>query len=614
MAALGLCYPPMRPRPNRPQARAAAAPAPRFRRAWLLAAGLTLLVALGAGSVFVWRNHRVVARVEAALPAPPDLSGQPAILTERLAEAAARTRSARTATEGLADLGRLYHANHFLNEAAACWRFLRAEQPTEARWCYYLADLSRITGDQAGMSALLKETLRLAPDYSPARLQLANLRFKSGDHTEAARHYRLRLDQVPQDPHARLGLVRLAQLEGRSADVRSQLGELLRDSPHFATAHNLYAEILAADGDEAGAARHRWLGVETLRFRDAADPWLDELQDWCYDYGRLCSLGTLEMQTENRARAAALFERAIRLQPGEPTAYELLAALHLKHQEPAAARDLLEAALPALHGKKSPLPYTLLGQAYRALQQPAEAVRAAQLGLAQAGEQPELLDALGLGLAASGRHDEAVAAWQRALARAPDDAGINYNLATSLLALGRLDDALAALDRSLTLQPTFLPTLILRAEIELEAGHLDRAEKYLQPAHASQPNDPQIRRLLATWHLKSGAAAEAKSDPAAAEKHYRDGLALDADHAELHVSLGAFCLVQSRPADAIVPLTAYHRLQPENAEGCLFLGQAYAGAGRREEAREMLTKGAQLAERIGRTRTAQHCRHLLQQL
>jgi tetratricopeptide (TPR) repeat protein len=600
----------MRPRPNRPPA----APSRRPRRVWLRPVGLALLLALGAGAAFVWRDHRVVARVQAGLPAMPDLSGQPAILTEQLAEAAARTRSARTAAAGLADLGRLYHANNFPDEAAACWRLLRTEQPAEARWCYYLADLSRITGAQADVTALLEETLRLAPDYSPARLQLANLRFKSGEHAEAARHYRLRLEQVPQDPHARLGLVRIAQLEGRSDDVRSQLEELLRDSPHFATAHNLYAEILAADGDEAGAARHRWLGAETLRYRDAADPWLDELQEWCHDYGRLCALGTLEMQTENRARAAVLFERAIRLRPAEPAAYELLASLHLKHSDAAAARDLLEKAIPRFAGKKSPLPYTLLGQAYRALQQPAEAVRVAHLGLAQAGEQPELLDALGLGLAASGRHEEAVAAWQRALARAPDDAGINYNLATSLLALGRLDDALAALDRSLTLQPTFLPTLILRAEIELEAGHLEGAEKYLQPAHASQPNDPRIRRLLATWYLKSGAAAEASRDPVAAEKHYRDGLALDADHAELQVSLGVFCLVQSRPADAIAPLAAYHRLQPENAEGCLFLGQAYAAAGRREEAREILTKGAQLAERTGRTRTAQHCRRLLQQL
>jgi tetratricopeptide (TPR) repeat protein len=552
----------MRPRPKRPPA----SPRPRPRRAWLWPVGLALLLALSAGAFVAWRDHRVVARVQAGLPAPPDLSGQPTILTEQLAEAAARTRSARSTTAGLADLGRLYHANNFPNEAAACWRLLRAEQPAEARWPHYLADLSRHAGDAPEAIALLEEMLRLAPDYSPAHLHLANLRFKSGDRAEAARHYRLRLEQVPQDPHARLGLVRLAQLEGRTADVRSQLEELLRDSPHFATAHNLYAEILAAAGDEAGAARHRWLGAETLRYRDAADPWLDELQDWCHDYGRLCALGTLEMQTENRARAAVLFGRAIRLRPDEPAAYELLAALHLKHHDAVAARDLLEAALPKLSGKKSPLPYTLLGQAYRALQQPAEAVRAARLGLAQAGEQPELLDALGLGLAASGRHEAAVAAWQRALARAPDEAGINYNLATSLLALGRLDDALTALDRSLTLQPTFLPTLTLRAEIELEAGHLDRAEKYLRPAHASQPNDPQIRRLLATWHLKSGSAAEARRDPAVAEQHYRDGLALDADHAELQVSLGVFCLVQSRPADAIAPLAAYHRLQPENGK------------------------------------------------
>jgi len=573
-----------------------------------------LLAVLAAGAMIRWREHRVVARVQAGLPTQPDLSGQPAVLGEKLAQAGALLSSPRTALEGLAELSRLYHANQFVREAAACWQVLRAEQPADARWVYYLADLKRLTGDQAGMTDLLEETLRLDPAYSPAHLLLAGLRLKSGERAEAGRHYRLRLQQVPQDPHARLGLARLAQLEGRDADLRVQLEELLRDSPHFATAHNLYAGLLAAAGDEAGAARHRWLGAETLRYRDPADPWLDELQDRCYDYGRLCSLGTLEMQTENRARAAAFFERAIRLRPDDSTAYELLASLHLKHHDATAARNLLESALPRLAGTKSALPYSLLGQAYRALQQPDEAVRIAHLGLERAGEQPALLDALGLGLAVAGRHAEAVAAWQRALARAPDDAGINYNLATSLLALGRLDDALAALDRSLTLQPTFLPTLTLRAEIELEANHLDLAKKFLRPAYASQPNDPQIRHLLATWHLKSGAAAEARRDPAAAERHYRDGLVLDADHAELQASLGVFYLVQARPADAIAPLAAYRRLQPDNAEGCLFLGEARARIGEREAAREALMQGLQLAERSGRTRIAERCRQLLAQL
>jgi len=267
-----------------------------------------------------------------------------------------------------------------------------------------------------------------------------------------------------------------------------------------------------------------------------------------------------------------------------------------------------------LSGAKSSGIFTSLSLAYRLQQQPAEAVRVARLGLEQVGQQSELLDALGQALAESGKHEEAVDAWQAALAKNPGDAGINYNLARSYLAQRRLDDALDALDRSLTLQPSFLPTLLLRGEIELEAGHLEVAESYLRPAFESHPEEPQARRLLANWHLRMGAAAESKNDPAAAERHYQDGLSLDGNHPELLVRLGLFYLAHARFSEAVGPLTSYHDLQPDNAAGCLFLGQAYAATNEREKARAILTKGERLAGLSGNTALAQRCRSILQQL
>lgn len=598
---------PARPAPPRPEKK------PAGRRWWLIGS-LAVLAVLGGGGTWAWRQHTTLARRQAALPAVPDLTGKATVLAGLLAQAQAQTRSAHTLLDGVQELGRLYHANNFPREAEACWQFLRNEQPREPRWVYYLADLRRSASDQAGLTALLQETLGLAPDYSPARLQLANLQLKSGEPEAAARNYRQRLEALPGDPYARLGLVRLALQAGRTDEARALLEQLLQDAPTFSTGHNLYAEILAAAGDAAGAARHRWLGLETLRYREAADPWLDELQGWCHDYDRLCVLGTLELQTENLDRAEALFARAIKLEPGNPQAYELQGSLFFKRKDPAKVRDLLEQALPRLNAKKSPAFFITLSQAYRQMKEPAEALRVARLGLAQAGEQPELYDTLGQVLADAGRHEEAVAAWQTGLAKNPGDAGMNYHQARSFLALQRLDDALAALDRSLTLQPTYLPTLLLRGQIELESGHLEAAAQYLQPAFGSHPEDPRARRLLAEWHRQMAAAAEAKNDPAAAEQHYRDGLLVDGDHAESLISLGVFYLVHDRFPEAIPPLVSYHRVQPENVQGCLFLGQAYAAAGQRDQARAILEGGLQLAEKNGQTTLARHCRRLLEQL
>lgn len=577
---------------------------------WLLLGGLA---AIATGAV-MWRQHAIVTPTQTALPARPALHGQPAVLGDLLEKAEQEAKSSDTVIEGVAELGRLYHANGFNAAAEACWTFLRREQPREARWIYYLADLHRAKSDYDGLTALLQETLRLAPDYAAARLQLANLQFKSGERAEAERNYRLRLEALPQDPYARLGLARIALQDGRKDEAKMLLERLLKDTPHFSTGHNLLAELLAAEGDVAGASQHRWLGRETLRYREAEDPWLEELLAWCYDYERLCVLGTVEFQTAQHDRAQGYFERAIRIAPDRPDAYELLASVYLKNNDAARARELLEGALPRLGATKSSGIFTTLALAYRSLQQPAEAIRVARLGLEQLSNQPELLDALGLAQAELGQHEKAVKAWEAALAKNPGDAALNYNLARSLLALRRLDDALAALDRSLMLQPTYLPTLMLRGEIELEAGHLEDAGNYLRPAFESHPEEPHARRLLADWHLRSGSEAESKNDPAAAERHYREGVAVDERHPELLVRLGLFYLGHARPADAIAPLAAYHTLQPESAPGCLFLGQAYVATNQREKAREILIRGAQLAEKSGNTKVANQCRRLLQQL
>ncbi len=587
---------------------------PRPPRKWLLVGGVVVLVGAGLGGTWFWRAHSNAARIESVLPNPPALSGKAEILAGLLADAERKAKTPSSTTEGVAELGRLYHANDFIAEAAVCWEFLRHEQPNEPRWLYYLADIRRLQSEYSDHAELLEKTLALAPDYAPAHLQLANLVFKSGDLAAAARHYELRLRALPKDPYARLGLARIALQQHRRDDAKSLLQQLLADSPHFSSGHNLYAELLAAEGSEDDANRHRWLGRETLRYREPADPWLDELRAWCYDYDRLCVFGTIEFQADQFDPAANYFERAIRVDRHRPDAYELLGSLYLKRGDAARARSLLETALPLLPPTKSSRIVAFLSQAQRELKQPAEALQTARLGLQQAGPHADLLDALAHALAETGQHEEAVTTWQDALAKSPGDAGMNFNLAKSYLALRRLDDALAALDRSLTLQPTYLPTLLLRGEIELQANHLDVAENYLRPAFESHPEDPDVRRLFAQLHLRRAAAAEASGDRNNAERHYRDGLLVDDQHPELLVRLGLFYLLNNRPDEAVRPLASFHQLQPESAPGCLFLGQAYLATNDPAKARELLTKGVQLAERSGNSRIANECRALLQRL
>ena len=588
----------------------------RPRRRRRLQVALTLLtVGVAVASIMNWRTQARLARMQAGVPAPPDLAGRPSQFIELLAKAQAMTKSRETLLDGVAGLGRLYHANNYLREAATCWTLLRAAQPHEARWCYYLADLRSKAGDYDGMAELVARTTKLAPDYSPAWLRLADLKLKYGRLEEAERDYRRRLALLPGDPYARLGLVRIALQQGRRDEAQALVRQLVKDAPEFPSAHNLYAEMLTEEGDSAKAGRERWIGHQAGRFREADDPWLEELDDWCYDFDRLCLLGSIEAQTRHRERARHYFERAIAVRPAAPQAYELLGSMDVDAGDAAKAREILELELRRLRpDQPSVALYLDLAHAYRLLKQPEEAVRVVRLGMERLGASFELYDALGVALGDTGRSEEAVAALRAAVARNPKDANANYNLAVALLGIRRLDEAVDALHRSLALRPTFPESLAMLAQIEFDSGRWRSAAQYLQPLYESHPEMPAARDLMTTWHLHAGMAAEKEKDLAAAEKHYRNGLAIIPNHAELQLRLGTLLLIEGRFADAVAPLEAYHRLQPDNPQGCLFLGQAYAAAGRRDDARRVLTEGAELAERSGNATTARHCREILQQL
>jgi len=579
----------------------------RARRPGFLIALVALGVAAGAG--WWWRHPSLAHRMQASLPAPPDLTGKPAMLAERLAKAEAGAISAGNPLAGVIELGRLYHANGFDQEAAACWRLLQAEQPQEARWPYYLADLQRLASDYAAMSALLVRTTELAPSYAPAWLRLAGLQFKTGQLKTAERNYQKRLELMPDDPYARLWLVRVALQGGRKADARRLIEQLVKASPDFSSGHNLYAEMLAADGDTVGAGRQRLLGRDAGRFREAEDPWLDELWAWCFDFERLCAQAALEFQNGRSDLAKSYYERAIQLRPGDITGYTLLGSLYLKLKDPARARDTLEGSLARLNGAKPSLDYYFhLSQSYQDLKQPAEMVRVAQEGLRQFGDNLELYSLLGSGLGDLNRPDEALAAFQRALAINPNASNPNYNLGLVLLKIGRREDAIAAVKRSLILQPTFPDALALLGSLELEAGHPEQAEGYLRPLIESHPE------IMAASRLRAGEAAEARHDPVTAERHYREGVALDPKQAELQVHLGMLYLVQGRIAEARDSFEAYHRLQPKNPQSAMLLGQVCAMLGRTEEARRYLTEGAELADKAGNAEVANHCREILGQL
>lgn len=573
-----------------------------------LAFGATVAIAVAGG--FWWREARL-ARVRAALPASPE-NAPNTTLRDLLADAQAAAATGQL--DAIAELGRLYHANELRGEAEKCWRLLIHEQPDEGRWHYYLADLLRMTGDQTGVEAALQATVAADPTAATAWLQLAEMQFKSGRLDDATVGYQRRLALLPDDPYGELGLARIAQLQGRPEETLQRLERLLARQPKFSAAQNLYAELQAAAGREDLADYHRWLGREAGRFREADDPWMEELNTRCHEPRRLCHLGVIAYQTNQGDRGRARFERAIALAPDHPFAYELLGTLLLEEGAAETARDVLLRGIElAVKATPSALHYAELSQAYESLQQPGQAHRTLEVGLRRHPDSADLLHAWGNRLKTEGRIEEAAAAYRKAIEVNPAFVEADFALAVLLVETERRKEAAVALQRALTMQPTFPKAMLLLARLEVDAGRVEDAGRFLLPLLKANPGSTEIRQITASWRLRAGRAVEQR-DPVAAERHYRAGLALQPDNAELNAGLGVGLLVTGRVAEAVPLLETYHRAQPANSQAALFLGQAYARTGRMPEARRVLTAGLQQAEQAGQMTTAGHFREMLSML
>ena len=552
-------------------------------------------VALGGIGAWWWHGQGVAAGKPAVLPVLPGLTGRSEELGRLLREAQQRVEGDGGTAASVETLGRIYHANGFVPEAQACWQRLRALQPAEAKWCYYLSDLSRFTADETGLRSWLGETVRLARGYSPAWLELGELEFKSG-HLETADHaYRERLKLTPGDPYASLGLARMAFQQDRRAEGRKLVEELVQRVPEFPSSHNILAEILTQEGDQAGAANQRWLGTVAGRFRVAADPWKEELRAFCCDVDQLVVWGAIDLQTKFGDHGKGYFERAIQVDPRNPQGFENLGLYYLDAGNPAQAVRILESGtlLPAA----SELLYSYLGDAYLQLRQPDNALNVAERGAKLMPSSARFQNLRGLALAASNRPDEAVAAYRAAMAMSPGLVDPVANLGLLQLHQGRRDEAVATLKQALVLQPGYAKAVTTLGHLALDAGDLPTAAGYVFPYFQQFPGLANARTLMARYYLTMALGAAQRSDASSVEQACRAGLAIVPESPELNGFLGINYLQAGRHDEGLKALETSYQLNPVDPRVALALGELYIDDARGGDARRVLEATAAEAER-----------------
>jgi tetratricopeptide (TPR) repeat protein len=469
----------------------------------LVGVGVSVLVlAVAGGGVWWMRADEARAVASAAVPARPALHGWPQELREQIAVAEEDARSLIGAGGGLGRLARLYHANGFHREAVRCYEALAWIEPDEPRWPHRHATILAGFGelDQALVKA--RRVVELAPDYVPGRLRLADLLLKANQPPAASAEYGEILRIQPDEPYAQLGLARVAFEAGQWEQARQRLEPLVAQT-NFLLGYDLIVTVYERLGLNERAAQVLGQGRASGAFRDAPDPWVDELMDDCYDTYRLGVAAGAAARAADSDTALRMLERAVAIKPGDVSSVFQLGSLHRERKEYSSARlrfDECTRLAPDFADGWAHLS-ALLAQ----LNDAAGAERALSEGLRRCPDSPGLHLMRARNLVEAGRRAEAVEAYRRSIRYRSNEAAAFIELGRLLFGMQRVDEGLAAMKQALEAEPEHPDALGVFAFHAISTGDEARARSWLTRIR-NQPRVPreQVERLLGAYQEKFG--------------------------------------------------------------------------------------------------------------
>ena len=269
--------------------------------------------------------------------------------------------------------------------------------------------------------------------------------------------------------------------------------------------------------------------------------------------------------------ARALYEGALRQQPGQPAALHFLGLLSIAEGRTAEGIGHYQACLRA--EPAFVVAWTNLGNALLAAGRADEAVAAHRRAIEL---EPGLAEAhcnLGNALHAQGHLDEAAAALRRAIELKPALAEAHNNLGNTLKSQGHFESAIAAYRRALATRPDYSDAWYNLGNTLLSERQPADAERAYARALSLAPNIPEALNNRGQALRELGRLDEAFEACTKA-------ISLKPDYAGVHTNLGKILQALRRWDDAI---GAHHRaisLQPGLVEAWANLGNALVALNR----------------------------------
>src|SRR5262249_16136901 len=172
-------------------------------------------------------------------------------------------------------LGKVLAAHGFNEQAVRCFTEAERLDPHELRWPYYRGAFLP-QGDPEAIPPL-RRAVALCGDERAPRLRLAEALLGQGHSREAEELFPPLLAPAPGNPHAHVGLGRVAVERSDWSSALSHLGHAATSPLTQKQAHSLLAEVHRRREDPSAAQRERRLADDLLPDPEMRDDLLEEV-------------------------------------------------------------------------------------------------------------------------------------------------------------------------------------------------------------------------------------------------------------------------------------------------------------------------------------------------
>ena len=371
------------------------------------------------------------------------------------------------------------------------------ENPKSAQAQYMLAGAYLRLGRLADAQAAFREAIRLNPQFTQAKAELALISGQKVDRAELQNQvdrFRAEVKANPKNVVAREALGRHLLALGQNKEAKDEFKAILEVAPGHPAANLLMARVAITEGKRDEAAGYARAALRTTPSSIEAN----------------LLMAQYLLQTNRREDAIKHLEAVLQVNPNLSDVKLQLSATYMQMGRLGDALRLAREVQKA--EPKSPAPPLLVGLALISQQKPQEAVEAFGQALKLKADLAPAYSGLGQAYQQLDQNDKAVEAYQRAVAINGNDAMSLNNLAWILSEVRKKpDEALPLATKAQQIAPESAAVLDTLGWVQYRRGAFADAEKILLKATERAPNNGAIQFHLGMTYAKLGKRNDAVS-------------------------------------------------------------------------------------------------------